>query len=64
MGFYIINDTQLSTPVAVVLVNFLAGIRKKRSPTIKATVESVTNPGYLKTKQMWIIKMILRNYMS
>lgn len=47
-SFRIINNTQLISPVGVVLVNVLAGIRKNRSPTSKATVESVTKPRYLK----------------
>lgn len=47
-SFRIINNTQPISPVGVVLVNLLAGIRKNRSPISKATVESVAKPGYLK----------------
>lgn len=47
-SFGIINNTQPISPVGVVLVNFLAGIIKNRSPISKATVESVAKPGYLK----------------
>lgn len=47
-SFKIINNTQPISPVGVVLVNFLAGIIKNRSPISKATVESVAKPGYLK----------------
>lgn len=41
-----INNTQPVSPAGVVLVSLLAGIRKNRSPTSKATVESVAKPGY------------------
>jgi hypothetical protein len=41
MGFYIINNTQLTSPIDLVLVNCLAGLRNKMSSTIKATVESI-----------------------
>lgn len=46
-SFRIINNTQPISPVGVVLVSFLAGIRKNRSPISKATVESVGKSGYL-----------------
>lgn len=46
-SFRIINNTQPISPVGVVLVNLLAGIRKNRIPISKATVESVAKPGYL-----------------
>lgn len=50
----VVSDTQPISPVGVVLVNIFAGIRKKRSPTIKATVESVTKPEYLKNKFVYL----------
>lgn len=63
-SFRIINNTQPISPVGVVLVNFLAGIRKNRSPTSKATVESVGGPGFLKKGQICILTNDIQNLLE